>query len=152
MLSNNQPPRCQALVSPRSARFSDPATAGAPASPRFRRGLSANEVTPDSRPGCHPGVELSFPTRRPTQKCVTPISGGTKRYRPPVLHGTTSGLSPDPSSSSTPTWGRLPNCQGALPPVSYDQKGPRSPVVNGYGQPASTPFELCCASFFLVSC
>ena len=76
-----------------------------------RRRLSANEVTPDSRPGCYRGVELSCPKKRHTDSFRMALSVCS----PPVLHGITSGLSPDPSSSPTPTWGRLPNCQRTLP-------------------------------------
>jgi len=91
-----------------------PSPSGPAPCPRLaavRRRLSANEVTPDSRPGCYRGVELSCPKRRHTDSFRMALSVCS----PPVLHGITSGLSPDPSSSPTPTWGRLPNCQRTLP-------------------------------------
>ena len=110
-----------------------------------RRRLSANEVTPDSRPGCYRGVELSCPKRRHTDSFRMALSVCS----PPVLHGITSGLSPDPSSRQRRLGGVYRIVKELYPPVSYDLKGPRSckPMCqSAYGQPASTPFGLCCPS------
>src|SRR5205823_3965229 len=69
------------VLNPAAAIASVPAARACPLLAAVRRRLSANEVTPDSRPGCHPGVELSNPKSGQAQRCMTLSRRGTKRLK-----------------------------------------------------------------------